>query len=159
MVYHCFPLGCSDRAYLNILFRFCRAEFAKDRGEKAAMDGEKVRVQTLDVEDLIREATDESGNAVLEVANLANSLDKGHGPHLESAVSESISHLKDIQNRILDPFIEKAEYEFGNVRISSKVQLQDGLTLKNKNDVDDDFRPHTRETKSKTSPFRSRINR
>ncbi|KAK6627792.1 hypothetical protein RUM44_010271 [Polyplax serrata] len=91
-----------------------RAEFAKDRGEKAAMDGEKVRVQTLDVEDLIREATDESGNAVLEVANLANSLDKGHGPHLESAVSESISHLKDIQNRILDPFIEKAEYEFGN---------------------------------------------
>lgn len=94
---------------------FFRSEFAKDRGNKSAVESEKVRVQALDVEELIRQAADESGNSVLEVANLANSLDRGSGPHLESAVSEAIELLKNIQERTLDPFIEKAEYEFGNV--------------------------------------------
>lgn len=99
-----------------MLIFFLSAEFAKERGEKTAVDGESVRIKALDAEEAIHRAGDESGNAVLEIVNLANSLDKGRGPQLEFAVSASIALLKNIQDRNLNPYIEKAGDELGNVR-------------------------------------------
>lgn len=86
-----------------------------ERGEKSAIDGDRVRGQSLEIEDLIQEASQQSANAVYEVGNLARSLNRGAGPQIDSAVAEAQRILKDIQQRSLAPYIEKAQYEEGNV--------------------------------------------
>ncbi|KAL0280200.1 UNVERIFIED_CONTAM: hypothetical protein PYX00_001570 [Menopon gallinae] len=99
-----------------------RAEFFRERGEASAKDGERVRVEAVDLEELVREAADKTGNAVLEIVNLAASLDSGSTQQIDSPIERGKDILTKIQSIALEPYLEKAEQELSNAtRIRDKM--------------------------------------
>lgn len=90
-------------------------EFADERAEDVARESQRVRVQSLDVEELVQLAADRTGNTVLEVANLATSLDGSAAPQVEQAVLEAEAIVADLKQRSFEPLLQRAEKELASV--------------------------------------------
>lgn len=64
---------------------------------------------------MVREAADKTGNAVLEIVNLAASLGSRSSPQVDSPMEIGKDILMKIQNLTLEPYLEKADQELSNV--------------------------------------------
>ncbi|CAG2053240.1 unnamed protein product [Timema podura] len=88
-----------------------RVEYAAESGEQTAPNGEKVRNEALEVEELIRKAVGNARDVVGEVSSLAFSLDGGDGTQIDYALRRAQEILEEIQFRDLTPQSEAAREE------------------------------------------------
>nr|CAD7256718.1 unnamed protein product [Timema shepardi] len=88
-----------------------RVEYAAESGEQTAPNGEKVRNEALEVEELIRKAVGNARDVVGEVSSLAFSLDGGDGTQIDYALRRAQEILEEIQFRDFTPQSEAAREE------------------------------------------------
>jgi len=88
-----------------------KANYMVESGKPVPQNGDTVRLDALEVEDLLKNTVTGALQIVSDVGTLAFSLEVGTSPQIDSALQKAQDFLKEIQNQDFSPRRTQAEAE------------------------------------------------